>query len=58
MVNLFSAPPLVVHECPPLVVLDDLLYVKILDLHQVCLGGIEVELTVVLGILNVIHQFL
>ena len=58
LVNWLSTSPLVVHECSPLVVLDDLLYISPLQVHQFCLCVIETGLPVVLIIPTVFHQLL
>ena len=47
-----------VYECPTLVVLSFLLPVPPLEVNQVCLGGLEIETPIVLGILTVFRHFL
>ena len=47
-----------VHECPYLLVLAALLSVPPLNINYVCLSGLEIGLTVVLGQPNLFHQFL
>ena len=56
-------PPLVVQECPPLVVMSHLRFVLLmsvtpLEMRQVWSGGLETGFQVALGIRNGLHHFL
>ena len=57
LVHGFYTPTLVVQECPPLVVLADLISVPPLEVHQVCSSRLEIELPVVSGLPTVFTQF-
>ena len=53
----FFAPPLMVQECSPLVVLDPFISVPPLEVNQVYSGGLEIWFPAVLGIPNEFPQF-
>ena len=53
----FFAPPLMVQECSPLVVLDPFISVPLLEVNQVYSGGLEIWFPAVLGIPNEFPQF-